>query len=373
MSVACVLSSRDMRATIKRTMVNACAVGYNHIMAAKKPTAFSYYDFGNLLSRNAVINIAIGPRGDGKTYGAKKLAIRNAIKKGEQFILLRRYKTELMTRTSFFDDIADNIREEFPGYMFRVNGQSAEMKVPGKKAWEIIGHFVALSNSQGKKSVSYAKVTLIIFDEFIIDRGAVRYLPNEVRSFLDFYNTVDRWQDRTRAILISNSVSIMNPYFIEWDVRVEDFKEFITKGDGFLCVNLIEDHEFESQVRQTKLGRFIEGTEYSDYSVGGVFKDAHMAFVQKKTPTARYYATIETDTGMFALWIDYVTRLWYADEKLPRVQKVWTIVPEKMAPGKVLMLKNDKTMQQLRTQFSHGRLFFSSPKARNAFIGVMKR
>jgi len=349
----------------------------------KAARGFHYYDFGNLLSRNATINIAIGPRGDGKTYGAKKLAIRNAIKKGEQFILLRRYKTELMTRTSFFDDIADNIREEFPGYMFRVNGQSAEMKKAGSKQWEIIGHFVALSNSQQKKSVSYAKVTLIIFDEFIIDRGAVRYLPNEVRAFLDFYNTVDRWQDRTRAILISNSVSIMNPYFIDWDVRVEEFKEFITKGPiidpvtgaqrYFLCVNLIEDHEFASQVRQTALGQFIENTEYADYSIGGVFKDAHLAFVRKKSPAARYYATIETETGIFALWIDYNSRLWYADEKRPKLENIWTIVPEKMEPGKVLMLKNDKTMQSLRTQFSHGRLFFSSPKARNAFIGVMKR
>lgn len=342
-------------------------------MADMTHREFSYYDYGNLLSRNATINIAIGPRGDGKTYGAKRLAIRNAIKKGEQFILLRRYKTELATRTSFFDDIADNIREEFPGYSFRITGHSAEMKKSGSRSWETIGHFVALSNSQQKKSVSYAKVTLIIFDEFIIDKGAVRYLPNEVRSFLDFYNTVDRWQDRTRVIMISNSVSIMNPYFIEWDIRVEDYKEFITKGDGFLCCHLIQDHEFASQVRLTKLGQFIENTEYSDYSVGGVFKDAHMAFVKKKTPGARYYATIETSSGIFSLWIDYVTRLWYADERRPKVEQLWTTCPEKMTEGKVLMLRNDPTMQQLRTQFSHGRLFFSSPKARNAFIGVMKR
>lgn len=98
-----------------------------------------------------------------------------------------------------------------------------------------------------------------------------------------------------------------------------------------------------------------------------------MAFVKKKTPGARYYATIETSSGIFSLWIDYVTRLWYADERRPKVEQLWTTCPEKMTEGKVLMLRNDPTMQQLRTQFSHGRLFFSSPKARNAFIGVMKR
>ena len=88
-------------------------------MAAKKSfnERVRFYDYGAVLSRNAVFNVVIGPRGDGKTYGAKQLAIKNAIKKGEQFILLRRYSTELGTRVSFFDDIAHNIQKEFPGYI----------------------------------------------------------------------------------------------------------------------------------------------------------------------------------------------------------------------------------------------------------------
>lgn len=333
----------------------------------------TFYNYGNLLSRNAVFNIAIGPRGDGKTYGAKELAIKNAIRKGEQFILLRRYKTELGTRASFFDDIAPNIEKQFPGYRFRVNGLVAEMKKPGSKQYETIGYFVALSNSQMRKSVSYAKVTLIIFDEFIIDSGPVRYLPKEVRSLLDFYITVDRYQERTRVIMISNTVSIMNPYFIEWDIRVEDYQEFITKGDGFVCVHLIKDNDFANQVRQTRIGRFIEGTEYADYAIDGQFKDAHMAFVAKKSPSARYHVSIETESGLFALWVDFISGDWFAEEKRPKNETVWTTVPDKLVPGKILISKNDKIMQQLRTHFSHGRLFFSSPKARNAFIGVMKR
>lgn len=344
-------------------------------MAAKQTfnDTVTFYSYGRVLSRNALFNVVIGPRGDGKTYGAKELAIKNAIKRGEQFILLRRYKTELATRNTFFDDIAENIRAQFPGYSFRVNGLEAEMKRPDSKKWECIGYFVALSNSQQKKSVSYAKVTLVIFDEFIIDKGAVRYLPNEVKSFLDFYITVDRYQERVRCILISNTVSIMNPYFIEWDIRVEDYKEFIVKGDGVVCVHLIRDNEFANAVRATRIGQFIDKTEYGDYAIDGVFKDAHLAFVAKKSQAARYYATIETDTGVFSLWVDYYTGIWYAEEKRPKKEVLWTTVPEKMSPGKYLIQRNDKTMQQLRSHFSHGRLFFSSPKARNAFIGVMKR
>lgn len=338
-----------------------------------------FYKYGPILSRNAIFNVIIGPRGDGKTYGAKEHAIRNAIRKVDvdgkcdQFILLRRYKTELNTRTSFFADIAPNIREQFPGHEFRVNGGEAQMKRPGADKWETIGYFVALSNSQQKKSVSYAKVTTIIYDEFIIDKGALHYLPNEVRAFMDFYITVDRYQERTRCFLISNTVSIMNPYFIEWDIRPSKKAEWITRGNGIVCVHLIRDHAFAQEVKKTRVGQFIDNTEYSEYAVDGVFLDNHMELVRPKSPNAKYYVTIETTTGIFSWWIDRLTGMHYVQEKRPKQEVIWTMIPEKMNSDKVFMFANDKSLQVLRTAFSRGRLFFSSAQARNAFVGVMKR
>ena len=333
----------------------------------------TFYRYGPILSRNAVFNVVIGPRGDGKTYGAKEHAIKKAIKAGEQFILLRRYKTELNTRTSFFADIADNIEEQFPDHAFRVNGGEAQMKRPGADKWETIGFFVALSNSQQKKSVSYAKVTTIIFDEFIIDKGALHYLPNEVRALMDFYITVDRYQERTRVFMISNTVSIMNPYFIEWNIRPKKNQEWIVRGDGVVCVHLIRDHAFAEEVRQTRIGQFIDNSEYADYAIDGVFLDNHMEMVKQKTPEAKYYATIETETGLFSWWIDRITGQHFVSEKRPKQEWIWTMLPEKMTEGKVFMLPNDKSLQVLRSAFSRGRLFFSSAQARNAFVGVMKR
>lgn len=99
---------------------------------------FSYYSFSNVLSYGGVFNMVMGARGLGKTYGAKKIVIKNAINKGQQFIYLRRYKTELKGRASFFADIAD----EFPDEEFRVEGQFARRKV-GER-WETIGYFIPL-------------------------------------------------------------------------------------------------------------------------------------------------------------------------------------------------------------------------------------
>lgn len=40
-----------------------------------------YYDYHKILSYNALLNILIGERGVGKTYGATKLVINKFLKK----------------------------------------------------------------------------------------------------------------------------------------------------------------------------------------------------------------------------------------------------------------------------------------------------
>ena len=127
-----------------------------------------FYDGYKTLTYNALFNFIIGNRGSGKTYWAKRWAINDFIKKGEQFIYLRRYKTELRTIKNFFADIS----EEFPGVDFTVKGN--DLLIDGEKA----GEAMALSTSKIMKSNSYPKVTKIIFDEFIIDKGVYSYLPN---------------------------------------------------------------------------------------------------------------------------------------------------------------------------------------------------
>ena len=65
-----------------------------------------YYNFDKLFSYNALINIVIGERGVGKSFNAKVAVLKNFLKTGEQFIYLRRYKTELDSAlVTFWDDL----------------------------------------------------------------------------------------------------------------------------------------------------------------------------------------------------------------------------------------------------------------------------
>ena len=65
-----------------------------------------FYDIFKTLTYNCLFNFIVGSRGTGKTYGAKKLAIKRFLEKGHQFVYLRRFKEELdETAESYFNDI----------------------------------------------------------------------------------------------------------------------------------------------------------------------------------------------------------------------------------------------------------------------------
>lgn len=350
-------------------------------MRTKK--TFQWYSYHKLLSYNATYNFVVGPRGNGKTYGAKKIAIRNYLRKGEHFIYLRRYKTELAFRQEFFTDI----QNEFPDYSFQVMGsqaQIASLKEVGpetplnadgtpKLKWKTFGFFITLSNAQARKGLTFPNVTTIIFDEFIIEKGSLHYLPEEEKAFNNFYVTVDRWQDRVRVFFLANTVSIMNPYFIAYDIKPT--REFVVKADGFMVINFCDSDVFSQQVETTKFGRFIKNTDYGDFAMGAVFADDNDYLIALKSSEAKYMATIETATGEFSVWFDIsaTPSMYYIQEGRPKEEVIWTTDPRKMDHDKVYLTYSHRIMQQMRMAFKRGQVLFSSSRARESFIPIFKR
>ena len=349
-------------------------------MVARK--THPWYSFDKLLSYNARFNIVAGPRGTGKTYDAKKRSIKKALRdprEGEQFIYLRRYDTELApSRGTFFNDIA----LAFPNWDFRAhtdNGVSmvqcshVDKRSEKKRPWDTIGYFVALSKAQTTKSVSFHRVTTIIFDEFIAEKGR-QYLPDEFNTFLGFFSTVDRNQDKTKVLFCANSVSTMNPYFIEWEIRPDTFPEISVIRGGFVAVHFPPSSAFKASVYETEWGKFIQGTQFGDYAVENEFKDAHDLLIDIKPSTARHQFNLETQFGVISVWYDRRSAEYYAQKKLPGQSNLnLTLLPEKMEPGKQLVNFNDKLLAYLRTAFRQGKVTFDQPSTRNAFVEISKR
>lgn len=359
------------------------------IMTKPKKQLHPYYDWGRVLSHVAIYCFIVGARGLGKTHGAKKSAVKNALEKGHQFIYVRRYKTELTpSRNTFFADI----EHYFPEWEFRTHGgmaQATEFVDPAlfeteaeyKKAikgrtWITIGYFVALSTAQTQKSVSYPQVRVIIFDEFIIEKGAFHYLPNEADVFNNFYSTVDRGrkENEVRVYFLANSVSIMNPYFMAYKIRPDQLPEFSTSHNNFILCHFPDSAHFAESVYETRFGKFIQGTEYADYAIGNTFRDSHEELLGGKPSHADYIFTLETSQGTFSIWYDQRKAEYYAQRKRPKGnESVYTLVPEKMSSDKILMTFQDKPLSILRTCFRQGKVHFDEPETRNAFIEIFRR
>ena len=95
------------------------------------------------------------------------------------------------------------------------------------------------------------------------------------------------------------------------------------------------------------------------------------ALVRLKPASAKYLATIETKTGIFSVWYDRTPHEYYVQEKRPKAEVFWTMLPERMEEGKVYIPRNNKILQVMRTAYSRGKMFFDGPQARNSFAGVM--
>lgn len=269
-----------------------------------------FYDYDKLFSYSeAIMYFVLGERGVGKSYGAICRAVKNFLKDGSQFVYLRRFKTELDTAVpKFFDALIEN--EEFPDVELKVkkSDKMSQFIIDG----EVAGYAVALSTASILKSTSFAKVNLIIFDEFIIDKGAYHYLKNECEAMLDIIETIGRLRD-IKVLFLGNSISKSNPYFNYFDLSLPYNSEFKTFKDGLIVVNYIKNEAYRAVKKASKFGRLIDGTDYAKYAIDNEFLRDNNAFIEKRKEDAINWNVITIYGHKYGVWIGKKTHRIYVE------------------------------------------------------------
>lgn len=258
-----------------------------------------YYNYNKILSYNAFINILIGERGVGKTYGASKMVINRFIKKGEQFAYIRRYKPELKKATSQFFEALNN-NNEFPEHT--LYNKSDKFYCDN----EICGHAMTLSTAQDLKSSNFSKVTTIIFDEFIIEEGQKKYyLQNEVIVFLNLIETIARMRD-IKIFMLGNPANIFtNPYFLYFDLSLPFNNDIKTFKDGLILLQYMKNEEYRKIKKQTKFGKLISGTSFEDYAINNKMLNQNNNFIERKQGSAKFSFAFIYNNEYFGVWFDY--------------------------------------------------------------------
>ena len=332
-----------------------------------------FWDIDRTLTHSdALIFVITGNRGGGKSYGAKKRAIKNFISKHEQFGYIRRTRDDLKDSSKeFFKDIIKN--NEFPHYEFKVDGNKfyCRLKVDEDdedekktKPWtddDVCGYGFNLTTGSNKKSIPYPSITMLIYDEFLLDdqSSQQRYMKNEPRALLNLYETVARpATDHPRVVLfmLANSTSINNPYFLFFGLQMPDLNHPDKNGKYIwhhptrpIIVENVINQKFIDAKKNTEFYGVIAGTGYDDYSLDNKFINDDDTFVEKRSSTAKPYFAFIYKNKKFGVWISMIDGLlWVSEQFDPNYPIVYSLTMKDHKPN-TLFLRSRRQAQHFNT------------------------
>lgn len=324
-----------------------------------------YYNPNKLLSYDRILNFVIGARGIGKTYGFKKHCINRFIKHGEQFIYLKRYKTDIKGVEQFFDTVS----KEFPDHTFKVNGR--DLVIDGKLA----GWVMPLSAWQSVKSREFPNVSTILYDEFLLESSSKQsYMQEEPTALLNFMDTVFRNRTNVRCICMSNAVSIVNPFFLYFDVVPNIQKRF--NAYKSIVVEIPNSAEFRDERKKTKFGELISETEYGAFSLGNEFVNDSSTFIEKRTKESRYQFSLVYNGMTMGVWVDLNEGLMYlSHDHDPSSKKVFALTTDDLNENTMLMTSWKQTyhLKKLVGAFMNGYLRFDNQVLRNVGYEMFRK
>lgn len=194
-------------------------------MLKRSDKKFDFYEIQRTIKAypNAQYYLVYGERSNGKTYSALNYALERWAKNGEEFAYVRRYAEDIRPKnlSSLFSGHVENgvisrlTGDEWGGISYgsaRFYLNKTDEKGNLIKTDTPIGYAFDINSMEHNKSLSYPKVTTIIFDEFLSRSG---YLPNEFILFTNLISTIVRHRNNVKIIMLGNTVNKSCPYFSE--------------------------------------------------------------------------------------------------------------------------------------------------------------
>lgn len=316
-----------------------------------------WYDYRHINSRNALWSFVAGPRSIGKTFGAKRDAVKDFLRDGSQTLWIRRSKTELTpAKAGFFDGVANL----WPDHDFRVEGDAGQIRAEGGE-WQTVVRFASLSLSSQLKGTEYPMVRKIVYDECYAEPGT-RYLAEEVDRLRNLWVTVNRSRTgndgraQVRVLLLGNVYELDNPWWLEFNFTPG--REWQRAANGDVVLHLVDASKYEQRVGETVYGNVL-GTVITGYGKGDYFLPDGGYMVKDRPADSKPFATLVTLRGVFGLWIaaDYATM--YVTVGPLAAKEVPVVAFERMAvrPGVPQADSHHYIRREARRHYKRGSLF----------------
>lgn len=325
-----------------------------------------YYNYQRVMSYNANMNIIIGERGVGKSYGLKKFYIKYFLKTGKQIIYLRRYQSELensLKDNYFFKDIKND--KDLIGHKFETIGE--KLIIDGK----IFGYGMALSKASTYKSIPYPNIVAIMFDEFLIEEGIHHYLKNEPKKVLDLLETVFRLRN-IKIFMLGNNISIVNPYFEYFKLYVPYNSDIKLFNDNTILVQYIENKAFRTLKEKSSLGKLIKNTDYKDYNTNNKSLIDNSTFIEKKSKSSKFFFNILLNGIYYGVWLDNKTKKMFISTKYNLEYRIiLTFNVQDHTSKNTLLNTKSVFFKNLITHYELGILYFENQTIKTNILNLI--
>lgn len=351
---------------------------------SKKETK-QYYDGTKLLSLKDVngntpeIYICTSNRNGGKTTFFNRLLMRRFLKYRQKFALLYRYNYELGDcADKYFKDIGSLF---FPGYSMTyrkgVNDVYNELLLwePGYEQPTPCGYVLALNKADQIKKVSHlmSDTGCILFDEFQSETN--NYCDKEVDKFMSVHTSLARGQGKQVRYLpvymLSNTVSIINPYYTALGIssRLNDAKFF--RGDGFVLEQGYVEAAANAQM-ESAFNRAFAQQKYLNYAACNVYLNDSQAFIADIKGNGRYLATLRYQGKEYGIREYPELGIIYCNNRPDTTYRYKiSVTTDDHDINYVMLKRNDMFIQSMRWYFERGCFRFKDLNSKEALMAAI--
>ena len=345
-----------------------------------------YYDGGKVLSlkdknnKEPEILIVSGNRSSGKSVFFNRYLINKFIKNKSQFVLLYRYTYELLDVVKkFFSDIQTLF---FNGY------EMSEKNICGGKIKQLFlscddnekepcGFAVCLNCADQIKKYShiFKDVQTILFDEFQSETG--NYVVNEIQKFQSIHLSIARGNGKqsrfVKTILISNTVSLLNPYYTALNISdlLNNKNTKFLRGNGFV-VQIDKNQSAIIEQQNSVFNNAFSNSEYMNYVNASSTLSNDCQFIEKIEGNSKYLFSIKYNNVTYGIYSFFNKNILYCSTSFQDGSKIYTSFLTDHDNSTILLNSSSKIILVMREYFNNGLFKFKNLNCKNAVIQTLK-
>ena len=344
----------------------------------------NYYDGTKLLSLTDIngnkpeIVVCCSNRSAGKTTYFNRYLVKRFLSTGEKFGVLFRYKNELQDcANKFFNEIRQLF---FPNYTMTsktiASGYLCELYLQdGDKTPIPCGFCFALNSADKLKKFSHllSDVTQYIFDEFQTETN--QYLSNEIEKFISLHTSIARGggkQSRhVRVIMLSNNITLLNPYFVAWGISAKLTRQKFARGIGWVVEFNYNESAANAQLESTFNQAFTNNKYMLSNSKENIYLNDDVSMIEKPLGKSNYIATLKyngVDLGVYEFVNDGII---YASKQCNKSRLTIPCWLADIGINKLALKKYDTIIKLFREYFVNGCFRFSDLETKTAIINIL--